>query len=85
LPPLLRHAPRETTERHVDTLLQGGRGRKVKKPDTFTFLAFTYFRARTRDGKIHIGRTPSINRASGFWARLPSGYGLTGTGASGSH
>jgi len=56
----LHVAPEKTALLNFDaSLLQGGTGRPVKKPDTFTFLGFTHFRTRSRKGTVHIGRTPS--------------------------
>jgi RNA-directed DNA polymerase len=67
----LRVAPEKTALLNFDaSLLQGGTGRPAKKPDTFTFLGFTHFRARTRDGKIHIGRTPSIKSRERFLGKV---------------
>ena len=63
------------------SLLQGN-GRPAKKPDTFTFLGFTHFRARTRAGQ-HVGEHRASKHANGSSQESPSGYGSTATKASG--
>ena len=46
-----------------------GTGRPIKKPATFTFLGFIHFRARTRKGGVHVGRTPGIKTRERFVAK----------------
>jgi RNA-directed DNA polymerase len=60
----LRVVPDKTAMLHFDgSLLQGGPGRPVEKPGTFTFLGFTHYLTKTRRGTITIGRTPSASYA----------------------
>ena len=66
----LRVAPEKTTLLNFDASLLQGTGRPVKKPATFTFLGFTHFRARTRTGKVHVGRTPSVKARERFVVRI---------------
>jgi len=66
----LQVAPEKTALLNFDaSLLQGGPGRPVERPDTFTFLGFTHFRARTRKGTVHVGRTPSVKARERFVAK----------------
>jgi len=63
----LRVVPEKTALLHFDgSLLQGGPGRPVEKPGTFTFLGFTHFQTKTRRGRITIGRTPSVKARERF-------------------
>jgi len=48
------------------SLLQGGTGRLVEKPGTFTVLGFTHYLTKTRRGTITIGRTPSVKTRERF-------------------
>lgn len=66
----LRVAPEKTALLNFDASLLHGMGRPAKKPATFTFLGFTHFRARTRAGKVHVGRTPSVKARERFVARI---------------
>jgi RNA-directed DNA polymerase len=66
----LHVAPEKTALLNFDASLLQGAGRPTKKPATFTFLGFTHFRARTRTGKVHIGRTPSAKTRERFLARM---------------
>jgi group II intron reverse transcriptase/maturase len=66
----LRVAPEKTALLNLDaSLLQGGTGRPVKKPDTFTFLGLTHFRVLSRKGSVHLGRAPSVKARERFVAR----------------
>ena len=63
----LRVVPEKTALLHFDgSLLQGGPGRPVDKPGTFTFLGFTHYLTTTRRGTITIGRTPSVKARERF-------------------
>jgi len=63
----LQVVPAKTALVHfAGSLLQGGPGRPVEKPDTFTFLGFTHFLTTTRRGSITIGRTPSVKARERF-------------------
>jgi RNA-directed DNA polymerase len=63
----LRVVPEKTALRHFDgSLLQGGPGRPVDKPETFTFLGFTQFLTTTHRGMITIGRTPTVKARERF-------------------
>jgi hypothetical protein len=75
--------PEKTALLNFDASLLQGTGRPAKKPATFTFLGFTHFRARTRAGKVHVGRTPSVKARSASSQESPNGYGSTATKASG--
>src|SRR6266852_1634831 len=55
----LRVVPEKTAMLRFDgSLLQGGSGRPVDKPGTFTFLGFTHYLTKTRRGTITVARTP---------------------------
>ncbi len=41
-------------------------GRPKRKPDTFVFLGFTHFLAKTRSGILNIVRTPSVKARERF-------------------
>jgi RNA-directed DNA polymerase len=65
----LHVAPEKTALLNFDASLLRGAGRPTKKPATFTFLGFTHFRARTRKGTVHVGRTPSVKARERFVAK----------------
>jgi len=65
----LHIAPEKTALLNFDASLLQGAGRPTKKPATFTFLGFTHFRARTRKGTVHVGRTPSVRARERFVAK----------------
>ncbi len=65
----LHVAPEKTALLNFDASLLQGAGRPTKKPATFTFLGFTHFRARTRKGTVHVGRTPSVRARERFVAK----------------
>ncbi len=65
----LHVAPEKTALLNFDASLLQGAGRPTKKPATFTFLGFTHFRARTRKGTVHVGRTPSVKARERFVAK----------------
>ncbi len=59
--------PEKTALLHFDgSLLQGGTGRPVEKPGTFTFLGFTHYLTKTRRGTITIARTPCVKARERF-------------------
>lgn len=63
----LRVVPEKTALLHFDgSLLQGGTGRPVEKPGTFTFLGFTHYLTKTRRGTTTIARTPSVKARERF-------------------
>jgi len=67
----LRVVPEKTALLHFDgSLLQGGPGRPVEKPGTFTFLGFTHYLTKTRRGTITIGRTPSVKARERFMRKV---------------
>jgi RNA-directed DNA polymerase len=66
----LRVAPEKTALLNFDASLLQGASRPIKKPATFTFLGFTHFRAKTRKGTVHIGRTPSVKTRERFVAKI---------------
>ncbi len=66
----LRVAPEKTALLNFDASLLQGADRLTKKPATFTFLGFTHFRAKTRKGAVHIGRTPSVKTRERFVAKI---------------
>jgi len=66
----LHVAPEKTALLNFDASLLQGAGRPTKKPATFTFLGFTHFRARTRKGTTHVGRTPSVKARERFVAKI---------------
>lgn len=66
----LKVAPEKTALRHFDGNLLKSGGRPVDKPVTFTFLGFTHFLAKTRQGKVHVGRTPSTKARERFLASV---------------
>jgi RNA-directed DNA polymerase len=63
-------APEKTALLNFDASLLQGTGRPASKPATFTFLGFTHFRARTRKGTVHVGRTPSVKTRERFVAKI---------------
>jgi RNA-directed DNA polymerase len=72
----LRVAPEKTAVRRFDGNLIKGPGRPAVKPESFTFLGFTHFLAKTREKKVHIRLTPSVKSRERFlrraaeWLRL---------------
>jgi RNA-directed DNA polymerase len=66
----LRIAPEKTALLNFDASLLQGSGRPANKPAAFTFLGFTHFRARTRKGTVHVGRTPSVKTRERFVAKI---------------
>jgi group II intron reverse transcriptase/maturase len=63
----LQVVPEKTALLRFDgSLLQGGPGRPVEKPGTFTFLGFTHYLTKTHRGTITIGRTPSVKARERF-------------------
>jgi RNA-directed DNA polymerase len=62
----LRVAPEKTALLYFkgDQLLESGRPNR--KPDTFVFLGFTHFLAKTRTGILNIVRTPSVKARERF-------------------
>jgi RNA-directed DNA polymerase len=62
----LRVAPEKTALLYFkgDQLLESGRPKR--KPDTFVFLGFTHFLAKTRSGILNIVRTPSVKARERF-------------------
>jgi group II intron reverse transcriptase/maturase len=66
----LRVAPEKTALLNFDASLLQGAGRPTEKPVAFTFLGFTHFRAKTRKGTVHIGRTPGIKTRERFIAKI---------------
>jgi RNA-directed DNA polymerase len=62
----LRVAPEKTAVLLFDGNLLKGSGRPAVKPASFTFLGFTHFLTKTREGKINIVRTPSIKSRERF-------------------
>jgi len=84
----LQVAPEKTALLYFkgDQLLESGRPKR--KPDTFVFLGFTHFLAKTRSGILNIVRTPSVKARERFirkvrtWVtvnrHLPASYRLDG-------
>ena len=66
----MQAAPEKTALLNFDASLLQGTGRPVRKPATLTFLGFTHFRARTRKGTVHVGRTPSVKTRERFVAKV---------------
>jgi RNA-directed DNA polymerase len=66
----LRVAPEKTALLNFDASLLQGAGRPTEKPAAFTFLGFTHFRAKTRKGTVHVGRTPGIKTRERFVAKI---------------
>jgi hypothetical protein len=62
----LRVVPEKTALLYFkgDQLLESGR--LIRKPDTFVFLGFTHFLAKTRSGILNIVRTPSVKARERF-------------------
>ena len=59
-------APDKTAVRCFDGNLLRGVGRPVRKPASFTFLGFTHFLTKTREGKVNVVRTPSVKARERF-------------------
>ncbi len=66
----LQVAPAKTVVRCFDRTLAQGNGRPRQRPETFTFLGFTHFLAKTRRGGWHVGRTPSVQSRERFLRRI---------------
>ena len=66
----LKVAPEKTAIRHFDGNLLKGPGRPAERPETFTFLGFTHFIAKTRAKKLNIIRTPSVHARARFLRRV---------------
>jgi RNA-directed DNA polymerase len=66
----LKVAPQKTGIRHFDRNLIKGPGRTAMKPESFTFLGFTHFITKTRNKKVNIVRTPSIQARVRFLRRV---------------
>ena len=62
----LKVAPEKTSVLCFDGNLLKARGRPAVRPDSFTFLGFTHYLTKTRDGKIIVSRTPSIKARERF-------------------
>ena len=59
-------APDKTAVLCFDGNLLKGAGRPAVKPASFTFLGFTHFLTKTREGKTNIVRTPRIKTRERF-------------------
>jgi len=66
----LQVAPAKTVVRCFDRTLVQGNGRPQQRPETFTFLGFTHFLAKTRRGGWHVGRTPGVKSRERFLHRI---------------
>ena len=66
----LHVAPEKTAVLCFDGNLIKGPGRPVVKPDTFTFLGFRLFLTKTREKKVYIRLTPSIQSRERFLRRV---------------
>lgn len=66
----LKVAPDKTMLRRFDGNLIKGPGRPAVKPESFTFLGFLLFLAKTREKKVHIRLTPSIQSRERFLRRV---------------
>jgi group II intron reverse transcriptase/maturase len=55
----LQVAPAKTVVRRFERTPGGGNGRQRERAESFTFLGFSHFVAKTRQGGWHVGRTPS--------------------------
>ena len=55
----LKVAPAKTRVLPFDGTVLLRPGRPTTRPQSFTFLGFTHFLTKTREGKLNIGRTPS--------------------------
>lgn len=66
----LKIAPDKTAMLHFDGNLLKGPGRPAVKPETFAFLGFTHFLTKTREGQVHIRRTPSVTARERFLRRV---------------
>jgi RNA-directed DNA polymerase len=62
----LQVAPDKTAVLCFDGNVLKGTGRPAVKPASFTFLGFTHFLTRTREGKVNIVRTPSVKTRERF-------------------
>jgi group II intron reverse transcriptase/maturase len=66
----LKVAPEKTGIRRFDGNLIKGPGRPTERPETFTFLGFTHFITKTRNKKVNIVRTPSVQARVRFLRRV---------------
>jgi hypothetical protein len=66
----LKVASEKTATRRFDGNLIKGPGRPAVKPDSFTFLGFTHFITKTRNKKVNIVRTPSVQSRVRFLRRV---------------
>lgn len=66
----LQVAPAKTVVRCFDRTLVQGNDRPQQRLETFTFLGFTHYLAKTRRGGWHVGRTPSVRSRERFLHRI---------------
>jgi RNA-directed DNA polymerase len=66
----LKVAPEKTAVLRFDGNLIKGPGRPAVKPESFTFLGFRLCLAKTREKKVHIRLTPSIQSRERFLRRV---------------
>lgn len=66
----MRVAPEKTAVLFFDSSVLRTGGRPARKPETFVFLGFVHYLAKTRAGKINIARTPSVKARERFLRKV---------------